>query len=101
MSNLGYLTRQSLPLSQIRIRNVEPEVTNPDLLTHSESNILELEKVKRKMKRTQEVIPRSRGIKKSVNGHGFGLDFDESEPFERSVREQEGRRYLLWRKVTG
>ena len=100
MSNLGYLTRQSLPLSQIRIRNVEPEVTNPDLLTHSESNILE--KVKRKMKRTQEVIPRSRGIKKSFKGHGFGLDVDESaEPFERSVREQEGRRYLLWRKVTG
>ena len=39
--------------------------------------------------------------KRSDESEGFGVDLNDVEPFERSVREQEGRRYLLWRKVTG
>ena len=39
--------------------------------------------------------------KRSDESEGFGVDINDIEPFERSVREQEGRRYLLWRKVTG
>jgi len=39
--------------------------------------------------------------KRSDESHAFGVDLTETEPFERNVREQEGRRYLLWRKVTG
>ena len=27
--------------------------------------------------------------------------FDSRDGFQRNVREEEGRRYLLWRKVTG
>ena len=37
--------------------------------------------------------------KRSDESEGFGVDLNDREPFERSVREQEGRRYLLWRKV--
>ena len=39
--------------------------------------------------------------KRADENEGFGVDLNDVEPFERSVREQEGRRYLLWRKVTG
>ena len=43
----------------------------------------------------------SPAAKRSDESHAFGVDLTETEPFERNVREQEGRRYLLWRKVTG
>ena len=45
---------------------------------------------------------KSRDYKRTAETHeGFGVDLHDTEPFERNLREQEGRRYLLWRKVTG
>ena len=48
--------------------------------------------------RTQTFTSKS---KKKRSDEREVLGVDNTEPFERNLREQEGRRYLLWRKVTG
>ena len=50
------------------------------------------------MQRTQTFTSKS---KKKRSDEREVLGVDNTEPFERNLREQEGRRYLLWRKVTG
>ena len=66
------------------------------------SSVDTFKKVKDQMKHNQTAISKlNKKKKRSDESEGFGVDLNDVEPFERSVREQEGRRYLLWRKVTG
>ena len=55
----------------------------------------------KQLKQLHDLSSTSTTAKRSDESHAFGVDLTETEPFERNVREQEGRRYLLWRKVTG
>ena len=55
----------------------------------------------KQLKQLHDLSSTATTAKRSDESHAFGVDLTETEPFERNVREQEGRRYLLWRKVTG
>ena len=55
----------------------------------------------KQLKQLHDLSSTAATAKRSDESHAFGVDLTETEPFERNVREQEGRRYLLWRKVTG
>ena len=55
----------------------------------------------KQLKQLHDLSGTATTAKRSDESHAFGVDLTETEPFERNVREQEGRRYLLWRKVTG
>ena len=55
----------------------------------------------KQLKQLHDISSTATTAKRSDESHAFGVDLTETEPFERNVREQEGRRYLLWRKVTG
>ena len=55
----------------------------------------------KQLKQLNDLSSTATTAKRSDESHAFGVDLTETEPFERNVREQEGRRYLLWRKVTG
>ena len=55
----------------------------------------------KQLKQLPDLSSTATAAKRSDESHAFGVDLTETEPFERNVREQEGRRYLLWRKVTG
>ena len=55
----------------------------------------------KQLKQLHDLSSAATTAKRSDESHAFGVDLTETEPFERNVREQEGRRYLLWRKVTG
>ena len=57
-----------------------------------------LNDVQDQIQRTQTFTSNS---KKKRSDEREVLGVDNTEPFERNLREQEGRRYLLWRKVTG
>lgn len=80
------------------MNNAKPKATHLDL----SSSLDTFNKVKNQMKGKQTSITTlNKKKKRSDESEGFGVDLNDREPFERSVREQEGRRYLLWRKVTG
>ena len=69
------------------------------LLALPETDISEM--FKHGHKEGRDVRYKSRDYKRAAEIHHGVVDPKEEEPFERNLREEEGRRYLLWRKVTG
>ena len=97
-----YMKRQHPFSSDVYDKNLKHRGIDLSHLTMSESAILQMLKDGLKEKRNVTVNSKSRDYKRTDEIHQeFGVDLHETEPFERDLREQEGRRYLLWRKVTG
>ena len=102
MHRSAYIKGQPPLLSDVYDENSKSRAIDLSLLTMSESGILQMLKDGLKEGKYVTVNSKSQDYKRTDEiHHGFGVDLHETEPFERNLREQEGRRYLLWRKVTG